>query len=141
MEHVHFFHRQELPWPGSEAQPVTYPVCEWRPPEAAFLDVHKHPLNRFVCSWLTSDMTDVARCDEVLAAIRQLENQHLSEWFVDGEMFCVALTRDGVQFNQSNVGPEDVEWWNLPEGRFTLAEVHALLQLWRNFLVRVDGLG
>jgi hypothetical protein len=41
-----------------------------------------------------------------------------------------------VQFNQSNVGPDDTDYWNLPEGRFALSEVNALLQAWRDFLVK-----
>jgi single-stranded-DNA-specific exonuclease len=73
MKHIHFFHHQELPVPGSAAKPVTYPVCEWRAPNGDATDAYQHPLNRFVCSWLTSDMAEVARCDEALQALAQLE--------------------------------------------------------------------
>ena len=134
MQHIHFFHHQELPVPGSNAKPVSYPVCEWRGPKGHASDAAQHPLNRFVCSWLTSDMADVARCDEVLSALAQLQNHSLTQWFADGDMFCVDFTLQGVQFNQSNVGPEDTDWWNLPEGRFALAEVSAVLHAWRDFL-------
>lgn len=100
------------------------------------MDDAQHPINRFVCSWLTSDMADVARCDEALSALAQLQSQSLTEWFADGDMFCVDFKNSGVQFNQSNVGPEDTDWWNLPEGRFALTEVNAVLQAWRNFLAK-----
>jgi hypothetical protein len=136
MQHIHFFLHQELPVPGSNAKPVTYPVCEWRGPKGHASTDAQHPLNRFVCSWLTSDMSDVARCDEALSALTQLQNHRLTEWFADGDMFCVDFTVQGVQFNQSNVGPEDTDWWNLPEGRFTLAEVNAVLHAWRDFLAQ-----
>jgi hypothetical protein len=134
MENIRFFYRQALPVPGSGAKPVTYPACEWRATQASSIDVQTHPWNRFVCSWLTSDMADVARCDEILHAIAQLKEFRLNEWFADGEMFCVTLHREGVQFNQSNVGPEDTDWWNLPEGRFALAEISLALMAWRDFL-------
>ncbi len=136
MQHIHFFHHQELPVPGSTAKPVTYPVCEWRAPKGHVSDAAQHPINRFVCSWLTSDMADVARCDEALSALAQLQSHSLAEWFADGDMFCVDFKPNGVQFNQSNVGPEDTDWWNLPEGRFALAEVIAALQAWRDFLAQ-----
>ena len=136
MKHIHFFHRQELPVPGSMAKPMSYPACEWRAPHSDAADPHSHPMNRFVCSWLTSDMADVARCDEALDALAQLDAGSLTEWFADGDMFCVDFKPSGVQFNQSNVGQEDTDWWNLPEGRFTLAEVKAVLHAWRDFLAK-----
>lgn len=136
MQHIHFFHHQELPVPGSGAKPVRYPVCEWRAPKGHANDDAQHPFNRFVCSWLTSDMADVARCDEALSALAQLQNHSVTEWFADGDMFCVDFKVSGVQFNQSNVGPEDTDWWNLPEGRFALADVIAVLQDWRDFLAK-----
>ena len=136
MQHIHFFYHQELPVPGSSAKPVTYPVCEWRGSQGhAHVDA-QHPLNRFVCSWLTSDMADVARCDEAMSALTQLQYHSLTEWFADGDMFCVDFKLSGVQFNQSNVGPEDTEWWNLPEARFALSEVNAALKAWRDFLAK-----
>jgi hypothetical protein len=136
MQHIHFFHHQELPVPGSLAKPVTYPVCEWRGPQGQVVDAAQHPLNRFVCSWLTSDMADVARCDDALSALALLQNHSLAEWFADGDMFCVDFKLQGVQFNQSNVDPEDTDWWNLPEGRFALTDVMAVLQAWRDFLAQ-----
>jgi hypothetical protein len=136
MQHIQFFYHQELPVPGSQAKPVTYPVCEWRAPKGHAIEDAQHPLNRFVCSWLTSDMADVARCNEALGALAQLQSHSLAEWFADGDMFCVDFKTSGVQFNQSNVGPEDTDWWNLPEGRFALAEVNAALHAWRDFLVK-----
>ena len=137
MMNLHFFQRQEQTMPGSLAQPVTYPACEWRSPHAeAELD-HTHPFNRFLCSWLTSDMADVTRCDEVLGAMDQLASGALTEWYADGDMFCVDFKPSGVQFNQSNVGPEDTDWWNLPEARFDLPDVKAALQAWRDYLVRL----
>jgi hypothetical protein len=136
MQHIHFFYHQELPVPGSTAKPVTYPVCEWRAPKGHVSDDAQHPLNRFVCSWLTSDMAELPRCDEVLQMIAQIENATRQEWFVDGDAFNVNMQANGVQFNPSNVGSEDTDWWNLPEGRFTLAEVKALLLAWRDFLAQ-----
>ena len=76
MKHIHFFHHQELPVPGSAAKPVSYPVCEWRAPKGDATDADQHPLNRFVCSWLTSDMAEVARCDEALQALARLRKLH-----------------------------------------------------------------
>jgi hypothetical protein len=136
MKHIHFFHRQELPVPGSTAKPMAYPACEWRAPQGDAADPHSHPMNRFVCSWLTSDMADVARCDEALDALAQLDAHSLTEWFADGDMFCVDFKPSGVQFNQSNVGPDDTDYWNLPEGRFALSEVKAVLHAWRDFLAK-----
>ena len=93
-------------------------------------------MNRFVCSWLSSDMSDVSRCDEVLHALAQIERHTWTEWFADGAMYCVDFKTHGVQFNQSNVGPEDTAWWNLPEGRFSLAEVKDVVRAWRDFLAQ-----
>jgi hypothetical protein len=81
MQQIHFFYHQELPVPGSKAKPVTYPVCEWRAPKGHAIEDAQHPLNRFVCSWLTSDMADVARCNEALGALAQLQSHSLAEWF------------------------------------------------------------
>lgn len=138
LSHLHFFHRQEHPVPGSSARPVTYPACAWRGTHAEGQDLAMHPLNRFVCSWLTSDMTDVAHCNAVLYAFTQLENHHIAQWFVDGPMFAVDCSPHAVQFNASHVGPADAEFWNLPEARFALGDVKAYLQAWRDFLARPD---
>ncbi len=126
------FIQTQAPVPGSAAQPVHYPACEWVSDDGT--GDHQHPLNRFVCSWLTSDMADVAHCDEVLHAMTQIEDDAREKWFVDGDAFNVDMQADGVQFNQSNVGPEDTAYWNQPEGRFTRLEVKALLRAWRDFL-------
>ncbi len=133
MREFHCFFREQLPVPGSSAPAVRYPACEWRITGDAEAMV-RHPMNRFVCSWLSSDMADVSRCDEVLRAIARIEAQQLATWFADGDAFQVDLTATQVQFNASHVGPEDVDWWNLPDGRFDLADVKALLGEWRNFL-------
>ena len=129
------FIQTQAPIPGSTAQPVRYPACEWVDDDGAVDD--QHPLNRFVCSWLTSDMTVLQRCDEVLDAMVQIEDATRTEWFVDGDAFNVDLQAKGVQFNSSNVEPEDADWWNLPEGRFTLAEVKTKLYAWRDFLAQL----
>ena len=126
------FIQTQAPVPGSAAQPVHYPACEWVGDDGT-VD-HQHPLNRFVCSWLTSDVSEVQRCDEVLQAMAQVENTTRQAWFADGDAFQVDLQIQDVQFNPSHVGPEDAAYWNQPEGRFTLAEVKALLRLWRDFL-------
>ncbi len=133
----YFFQRQERAMPGSLAKTITYPACEWRSPEGESDLMQTHPFNRFLCSWLTSDMSELTRCAEVLEAIDQLESGSQAAWYADGDMFCVDFTRHGVQFNQSNVGPEDTEWWNLPEARFQLSDVKAALQAWRDYLVRL----
>jgi hypothetical protein len=67
----------------------------------------------------------------------QLASGALTEWYADGDMFCVDFKPSGVQFNQSNVDPEDTDWWNLPEGRFDLSDVKAALQAWRDYLMRL----
>ena len=124
--------QHQAPVPGTSAQPVYFPACEWLG-DAGVVD-HAHPLNRFVCSWLTSDVNTVERCQEVLDAIAQIEAGQRTPWFADGDAFGVDFSASGVQFNQSNVGPEDTAWWNPSEGRFKLADVNALLGLWRDFL-------
>jgi hypothetical protein len=124
----------QAPAPGTGAKPVRYPVCEWVADDGAVDQLY--PINRFVCSWLTSDMAELPRCDEVLQMIAQIENATRQEWFVDGDAFNVDMQANGVQFNPSNVEPEDTDWWNLPEGRFDLAEVKALLHAWRDFLAQ-----
>ena len=111
---------------------MRYPACEWVDDDGAADP--QQPLNRFVCSWLTSDVNTVERCQEVLDAIAQIEAGQRTQWFADGDAFGVDFSASGVQFNQSNVGPEDTAWWNLPEGRFNLAEVNVLLRLWHDFL-------
>ena len=126
------FNQTQAPVPGSAAQPVHYPACEWVGDDG-MVD-HLHPFNRFACSWLTSDMVELARCDEVLQAMTQIEDAMCQTWFVDGDAFNVNLQASGVQFNQSNVGPEDGFYWNQPEGRFTLLEVKTLLRAWRDYL-------
>jgi hypothetical protein len=126
------FIQTQAPIPGTGAQPVLYPACEWMSDDGS-VD-QQHPLNRFVCSWLTSDMSELHRCDEVLHVMAQIEAANRQEWFVDGDAFNVDMQINAVQFNQSNVAPEDKSYWNQPEGRFTLAEVKALLLLWRDFL-------
>ena len=124
----------QAPVPGSGAQPVHYPACEWVGDDGT-VD-RQHPLNRFVCSWLTSDMAELLRCDEVLQMIAQIEDAIRQEWFVDGDAFNVDIQANGMQFNPSNVGPEDTDWWNLSEGRFALVEVKAMLNAWRDFLAQ-----
>jgi hypothetical protein len=136
MKHIHFLHREQLPVPGSQAKAVRYPTCEWRAPAGDASDAAHHPWNRFVCSWLTSDMADVAHCDEVLHVMAQIEAGTRETWFVDGNAFNVDLQATGVQFNPSNVGPEDTAYWNQAQGRFTLTEVQAVLRLWRDFLAQ-----
>ena len=126
------FIQTQAPVPGSAAQPVHYPACEWVGDDGA-VD-HPHPLNRFVCSWLTSDMADVGHCDAVLHAMTQIEAGTRKEWFVDGDAFNVDMQANGVQFNQSNVDSDDVTYWNQTEGRFTWLEVKTLLRTWRDFL-------
>jgi hypothetical protein len=126
------FIQTQAPVPGSGAQPVHYPACEWVGNDGT-VDL-LHPLNRFVCSWLTSDMAELSRCDENLKNIAQVEAHAGQTWFADGAMFCVDFKTEGVQFNPSHVGPEDTAWWNLPEGRFALAEVKAMLHTWRDYL-------
>ena len=128
------FIEEQAPVPGSAAQPVRYSACEWVSDDGT-VD-HQHPLNRFVCSWLTSDMAELLRCDEVLQMLAQIEDTTRTEWFVDGDAFNVDMQANGVQFNLSNVGPEDTDWWNLSEGRFAIAEVKAMLNAWRDFLAQ-----
>jgi hypothetical protein len=135
--HLHCFYRQQLPVPGSLAQAVTYPACEWRTNDETG-GVSMHPHNRFVCSWLTSDMAEVSRCEEVLLAISQIEAGTRQVWFADGDAFTVDFRANGVQFNPSHVGPDDRAYWNPSEGRFTLEDVSALLLAWRNFLATAD---
>ena len=128
------FIQEQLPVPGSAAQLVRYPACEWVG-EDGRVD-HHHPRNRFLSSWLTSDVSHVARCQEVLDAMARIETP-LAQWFADGDAFCVDFSARGVQLNQSNVGPEDKAYWNLPEARFTLSEVAECLRLWRDFLAQL----
>ena len=125
------FMAEQAPVPGSGVALVRYPSCEWVDDGAVD---PQHPLNRCVCSWLTSDMSEVSHCDEVLHVMAQLESATRYEWFVDGDAFNVDIQASGVQFNQSNVDSGDSAYWNRPEARFSLPEVKALLQLWRDYL-------
>jgi hypothetical protein len=131
----HFFDAEQLPVPGSSAASVFYPFCEWTPDDTpdALVD-EAHPMNRFICSWLTSDVDDPERCQEILEAVTDLEAGTCPQWFADGDAWCVNLTPELVQFNASNVGPEDTEWWDQPEGRFSLAVVKDALLKWQVFL-------
>ncbi len=129
---LHCFIQTQAPVPGTGAQPVHYPACEWVG-EDGRVD-HRHPLNRFVCSWLTSDMAEWPRCDEVLQVMAQMEGGTRTPWFVDGDAFTVDIQPDGMQFNPSHVGPEDAAYWNQPQGRFALSEVATLLREWRDYL-------
>lgn len=129
---LHCFIQTQAPIPGSTAQPVRYPACAWVGDDGT-VD-HQHPLNRFVCSWLTSDVSEVQRCDEVLQAMAQVENTTRQAWFADGDAFNVDIGINGVQFNQTHVEPEDTSYWNQPEGQFTVSEVKTLLLAWRNYL-------
>lgn len=126
------FIQTQAPVPGTCAQPMHYPACEWVSEDGSVN--LQHPLNRFVCSWLTSDMSELHRCDEVLHVIAEIEAANRQEWFVDGEAFNVDMQIKGVQFNQSNVAPDDAAYWNQSEGQFTLAEVNTLLLAWRDYL-------
>ena len=126
------FIQEQAPIPGTNAQAVRYPACEWVGDDGK-VDP-QHPLNRCVCSWLTSDMAEVQRCDDVLQVIAQIEEATRTEWFVDGDAFNVDLNANGVQFNPSNVGPDDTAYWNQPEGKLTLLEVKQQLHTWRDFL-------
>jgi hypothetical protein len=133
----HCFFREQLPVPGSHAPGVRYPACEWHVSGSAE-EVARHPMNRYVCSWLTSDVSALARCDAVLQAIAHIETQQRAEWFADGDAFCVDFSATGAQFNPSHVGPEDIGWWNLAEARFELAQLKPLLHAWRDFLAQCD---
>ncbi len=126
------------PVPGSGALPVRYPACEWVGDDGS-VD-HLHPLNRFVCSWLTSDINTVERCQEALGAIAQIEAGQCTHWFADGDAFCVGFSVDSVQFNQSNVEPEDTAWWNLPEAKFRPDFVQGILESWLIFMspIQID---
>ena len=131
---IRCFIQTQAPIPGSAAQSVRYPACEWMADDGTVN--HQHPLNRFVCSWLTSDMADLQRCDEMLGVMAQINGGTREAWFVDGDAFNVDMHINGMQFNQSNVQPEDTAYWNQPEGRFTWLEVKALLLAWRDFLAQ-----
>jgi hypothetical protein len=131
------FIQTQAPIPGSTAQPVRYPACEWLDDDGS---VHpQHPMNRFVCSWLTSDITSVERCQEVLDAMAQIDAGQLSQWFADGDAFCVDFSAGGVQFNQSNVGPEMTAWWNMPQGHFSNVCVASMVHEWLSFLVKFNS--
>jgi hypothetical protein len=85
-------------------------------------------------------MAELPRCDEVLQVMAQIEAATRTEWFVDGDAFNVEMQVSGVQFNPSNVGPEDTAYWNQSEGRFTGLEVKAMLHAWRDFLTQSQAL-
>jgi hypothetical protein len=130
------FIQEQAPIPGSGAQAVRYPACEWLRDDGT-LDL-RHPLNRFVCSWLTSDMAELLHCEAVLAAMAQKDVATHHPWFVDGNAFNVTMQAHEVQFNASHVGPEDTAYWNQADGRFTRPEVTTLLRAWRDFLATSD---
>lgn len=122
----------QLPVLGSDAKPVRYPACEWVS-EGGQVEL-QHPLNRFVCAWLTSDVRTVAHCQDVLAVLAQVASGQRMHWALDGDAFNVDVYPRGLQFNFSHVGPDDAGWWNLPEGCFTLVQVRDALIAWRSYL-------
>ena len=126
------FMQVQEPVPGADAQPVRYPVCEWVGDDGQ-VDL-QHPLNRFVCAWLTSDVNTVERCQEVLAVLEQVASGQRTHWAVDGDAFEVDVKAQGVQFNFSHVGPDDPAWWNLPEGHLPIHSVRELLSDWCQYL-------
>jgi hypothetical protein len=81
-------------------------------------------------------MVELQRCDEVLQMMAEIEDATRTEWFVDGDSFNVDMQANSVQFNQSNVGPEDTAYWNQSEARFAWLEVKAMLNAWRDFLAQ-----
>lgn len=125
--------QQQAPVPGSAAEPVRFPMCEWLDEGNDAADA-QHPLNRFVCAWLTSDVNTVEHCHDVLAAVGQVASGQRTHWAVDGDAFNVDVHAQGVQFNFSHVGPEDEGWWNLPQGRFALNQVREAVSLWLRYL-------
>ena len=129
---LHCFMQTQHPVPGSDAAPVHYPVCEWVG-EGGQVDL-QHPINRFVCAWLTSDVNTIEHCQDVLAALGQVASGQRTHWAVDGEAFNVDVHPSGLQFNFSHVGPDDAGWWNLPEACFALAQVRDLLSAWCAYL-------
>jgi hypothetical protein len=123
---------QELaPFPGSGAQPVYFPACEWVD-DTGWVD-HLHPLNRYVCSWLTSDVCSVALCEEVLTAMAQVESGERTQWFFDGDAFSVDFARHSVQFNQSNVTRADEAWFDQRGACVSTQQVLTLLTQWLSF--------
>lgn len=128
------FIQEQEPIPGTAAHPVSYPVCEWVG-HGGEVDLH-HPLNRFVCAWLTSDVNTIERCQEVLAAIAQIEAGKRAQWFVDGDAFCVNFSSSGVQFNFSHVGPDDASFWNLAAAKFDLSFLRKIYLVWFKFVLK-----
>mgnify|MGYP000125495783 CR=1 FL=1 len=126
------FMQEQAPVPGSAAQPVRYPACEWVG-DAGEVDLH-HPLNRFVCAWLTSDVDTVERCQEVLDVLAQVASGQCTHWALDGDAFNVDVQAHSLQFNFSHVGPNDQAWWNLPEGCLAMHPVHESLSAWCRYL-------
>ena len=126
------FIQEQAPIPGTVAQPVRYPVCEWVGDDGP-VDV-QHPLNRFVCAWLTSDVNTLERCQEVQAVLAQVASGQRAHGAVDGDAFNVDVQPQGVQFNFSHVGPDDLAWWNLPQGRFSISAVRDVLSAWGQYL-------
>jgi len=128
------FIQEQAPVPGSAAQTVRYPACEWVGDEGE-VDLH-HPLNRFVCAWLTSDVDTVERCQEVMDTIAQIEAGQRAQWFADGDAFCVDFSASGVQFNFSHVGPDDAAFWNLAAAKFDLLLLKQLSLAWFQFVFK-----
>lgn len=123
---------QELaPIPQSGAQPIYFPACEWVD-DNGWVDA-LHPFNRYVCSWLTSDVSTVELCEEVLAAIEQVESGERAQWFFDGDAFSVDFDRYSVQFNQSNVTRADEAWFDQRGACVSTQQVQTLLKQWLCF--------
>ena len=124
--------QEQAPLPGSDAQAVHYPVCEWVG-DGGEIDA-EHPLNRFVCAWLTSDVNTVEQCQNVLDVLAQVASGQRTHWSLDGDAFNVDVHPHGLQFNFSHVGPDDTAWWNLPEGRLPMQPVCELVSSWCRYL-------
>jgi hypothetical protein len=94
------------------------------------------PYNKYLCGFICSDIQSCNSCDEVLNKIRKMESGESEgeEW--SGNAWDVNIQKSGVQINNQYIH----EWNNLPEGRFTLAELKAALQGWKHFLEMPESL-
>ncbi len=128
---LHCFIQELAPIPQSGAQPVYFPACEWVDDNGRVDDLH--PFNRYVCSWLTSDVSSVELCEEVLAAIAQVESGERTKWFFDGDAFSVDFLKHSVQFNQSNVTCVDEAWFDQESACVSTHHVLTLLKKWHSF--------
>lgn len=85
--------------------------------------------NLFVARMFQSDIQSSDHCQQILAAVRRVEQGDLEMTDFGGNCCSVTIRLSGVQ-----VDYDVFDWYNLPDGRFTFEEFKIALEGWNRFL-------